>query len=213
MKIVTFESLGLNVNLNVPADVAEYNALAPARENAVLQDAISNVVYRSSLASFRKEFVLALSKETNIPRQTKEVPAGKPDAAGVQKTKLVPDETEKDYVDRVIASLALAEAKTEDEIRARFQPLADSIAAKLKFDPSEDVSEGVAKKPTKESIALVAQLKKDGKFDTARTKLAEQYNITPVPETDDEVALLIAEHLRKTREAAAVAARSTLAGL
>lgn len=206
MKIETYKSLGVNVNLNVPDSVEEYNKLAPGRENAVLADATDTIVYRSSLAEFRKEFTKKVAEATGIARGTQTVKKGKKQEEVTEFT-----ETEKDYVDRVVTSLAAAEAVPPETVVARFQPIADEIAAKIKFDPSES-EPGKPKEATKEAKAIVAQLKTEGKLEAVAAKLAGTYNV-PLPTTDEAIGLLLSEHLRRVAQTAAAAARASISTL
>ncbi len=206
MTKVTYDSLGLDFTFTVPESVEEYNKSAPLRVNPVLEDAIDNVVYRSNLAKSRGEFVDAVEALTKIERKV-EVSTGK---SGKTITKYL--ETEKDYFDRVVLSNASRDSVTEEAARLAFQSLADKIASGILWDAAVKEAGGKAKKATKESTAIVADLRKNGKFDAAAAKLAAQYG-TAVPTEDEALALLVAEHLRRERAKAEAAATLALAAM
>lgn len=137
MKLQKYRSLGLDINLETPETVAEFDTNAK-RTGACLDEAIANVIYRGALADFRSAFIHGVEEDkekgvkavagleavTKIERKTK--PTGKKDKDGADI--LVYDETEADYVARVCA-------EKKCEVSA-FQPLANEIAAQLKFDAS-----------------------------------------------------------------------------
>lgn len=122
---------GFELNHSVPSSVEEYNSLAPARNNPVLEDAILNIEYRSIFPKFRDALCDVVEKETGIKRRTKTVGEG-------EKAKQVPDEAEGKYLNRVKAELGLEDA----DFVAKFQDAAQGIMDGLKFDPSVAEREG-----------------------------------------------------------------------
>ena len=128
MKQTEYRSLGLDIKLNTPVSVDEFDTLAK-RVNACLDEATNNVVYRGMLAEYRETFCERVELESKIERKWKTVMKdGKPVVKdGNEST--VWDETEADYFKRVCA-----EQKCEP---SKFQSLADEVAAYLVFDPTE----------------------------------------------------------------------------
>lgn len=139
MKTQQFKTLGLLVKLFVPSTVEEFDANAK-RAGACLEEATNNVIYRGSLAELRdliihgreevkvdgKVTVTAfkgLEDITGIARKTKKVKSGKE-----QKEVEVYDETEGEYIERVVA-----EKKVE---LTTFQSHFDAAASLVAFDAS-----------------------------------------------------------------------------
>jgi hypothetical protein len=150
----TYRSLGLNVTLNVPSSVEEFDSLAK-KSGSALENAISNAVYRGKggLADFRSDFADAVEQATSVKRITETLTddKGEPkkDAEGNVKTRYT--ESEQTYFDRVI--------KETSRTPESFQELADSVAASLVLDPS--VTERAApepKTPPKKVYATVDQI-------------------------------------------------------
>ena len=128
MKQTEYRSLGIDVKLNTPETVEEFDSLAK-RANACLDEATNNVVYRGMLAEYRETFCERVEGETKIERKWKvAMMDGKPIVKdGEEVTHW--DETEADYFKRVCAEL-----KYEP---STFQSLADDVAKSLVFDPTE----------------------------------------------------------------------------
>jgi hypothetical protein len=146
MKQTEYRSLGIDVKLNTPDSVAEFDALAK-RVDGCLEEATNNVVYRGMLAEFRETFLHGCEKTEDSPAIK-----GVEERSGIErkfktvmkdgKTVLrngeevtVWAETEGDYFKRVLAELSKKEGK--DVPAAHFQTLADEVAASLVFDPTE----------------------------------------------------------------------------
>lgn len=68
MQRIEVNTLGFKLTKEVPSTVDEYNALAPKRENACLEDAISNSLYRGTLAEFRGTFLEKLGEAEGVER-------------------------------------------------------------------------------------------------------------------------------------------------
>lgn len=135
MRIKTYRSLGMNVPLQVPSTVEENDQLANAGEskriNPTLEDAVDNVVYRSSLADFRSLFCEAVEVHTGIKRHTKPVldkKTNEPKKNEDGSEKFVYTESEAEYFDRVLAA-------TSRSIES-FEDLKNSVVAKVKYDPT-----------------------------------------------------------------------------
>lgn len=210
MKAVVYESLGLDVSILVPETVAEYDLLAK-RPDAALGDAIDNTVYRGVLNQVRAAFVPALVAFSGIKPHSKTVK----DKTGKDVEEIT--ESDKKYVDRVVAEIAVRDSITEEAARATLQPLMDQVlkatdekgVPKISFDPSSTPRAAAVKKPTKESLAIVAQLRAAGKWDAAAVKFSTELGAN-LPTTDDELGLLIAESLRRKRAAEAAAQQTAL---
>lgn len=84
----TFNTMGLDFQLEVPVDIAEFDKLAGA-PGAALREAILNVVYRSTLPDVRARFITGIEKATGINFPTVEVKSK--DAAGKETTEVVYD--------------------------------------------------------------------------------------------------------------------------
>lgn len=108
MKSQQFSSLGLNINLLVPETAKEFNELAvghPAKDPC-LAEAINNVVYRGSLADFRRVHLDAVEKITGVERETEPVldDKGKPKTKKATVIEVGPDgtKTEKTVEEEVL---------------------------------------------------------------------------------------------------------------
>lgn len=148
MRIKNYRSLGMTIPLSVPSTVEENDQLANAGEvkrlNPTLEDAVDNVVYRSSLADFRSLFCEEVEKVTNIKRNTKPVLAKdgsvKKNEDGSEK--FIYTESESEYFDRVLTSTGRAIES--------FADVRDSVVAKVKYDPTaSERSEAGPKTPPK----------------------------------------------------------------
>ena len=207
MKREIYSSLGLDVKINIPETIDEYNELAVGRSgNAVLEDAIGQVIAHSTLGDFRKAFVAALVEKTKIPLKTKVV--GK-NADGTEKTEV--DETEKEYFQRVCA--------TEEKNPEDYQSIADEVADKIKFDPSKTARAAGKPKVTPEKyLAAADKILAAGSEAAARAagRLAEAVG-EPVEVTRESLGRALHLHslaeLAKARKAAEAASGALLAGL
>lgn len=161
MRIKKYRSLGLEVPVSVFESPAEYNAAAKRpNEDAVVEDANDNLVYRGALADFREEFCVAVEGATGIKRTSVAVLGkdGKPkvDSDGAEIVEW--DENEADYFRRVIASSGRSVES--------FQEIADATAAKLALAADPTVRErkpAGPKTPAKSTYAIADQLIADGK--------------------------------------------------
>jgi hypothetical protein len=134
MRIKNYRSLGMLIPLTVPSTVEENDQLANAGEtkrvNPTLEDAVDNVVYRSSLADFRDLFCEAVEASTGIKRNTKtltkEDGTAKKDKDGNDRT--VYTESEAEFIDRVLA--------TTGRTIESFEELKNTVVSKVKYDPT-----------------------------------------------------------------------------
>lgn len=180
------KSLGLVVNLSVPATYEEFDTLAK-KTGAALDEAIKNVVYRGTLAEFRDVLLHGRKADTatgttaiagmddmfKAERKTKPVldKAGAPKktAAGVEITAY--DETEEEFFDRIVAANSITEADQ--------QKLADIVSSQLVFDPS--ATERKPSLPKKLAAKYSENAKKlidGGKVDALNTRLQKSINKT-----------------------------------
>lgn len=178
-------SLGLVLNVNVPASYEEFDALAK-RPLAALEEATANVLYRSWMADFREKFCEALEVETGIARafESKELKSKNED--GSPKTTEVWSENEGEYVNRVLATKKV-------EI-ATFQALADKIAAEITFDPAQPERKATTPKLAKTYRETAQKILAAGAdaAQRAATKLSGLLG-RPVQPTEESLAIAIKE--------------------
>lgn len=148
MQRISVSSLGFDLTKEVPSDVTEYNALAPKRENAVLEDAINNTLYRGTLAEFRSKFLEELGTLTGVERAVVK-PESAPDADDATY------ESEGKWYKRILASV-------NGTVPANWIVLAQRIMDESSFDPSakERSSDGPA--IGKKDLAFAEELFKRG---------------------------------------------------
>lgn len=162
MKKQQFKTLGLPVQLEVPSTVEEFDQNAK-KAGACLAEATNNVIYRGSLAELRDLIIhgrdavpasegqpavaafKGMEEVTGIARKTKTVKRGTGESA---KDVEVYDETEGDYIDRVVA-----EKKVE---LSSFQSLFDAAAALIPFDASATERKPVGPKKLPEKYRNLA---------------------------------------------------------
>lgn len=180
MKRIPVSTLVFDLTREVPETIEEYNGLAPKRENPVLEDATATILYRSTFAKFRDTFLDAIEKETNIPRQN----------FGTEKEPQW--ESDKRYLNRVIASLGL----TEESFAEKYQALAQEHMDKAPFNPSErEASDG----PTigKKDKALAEELVKRGEEKVAQVAAILSAKLGRAVATDvDSLARAFADNRR-----------------
>ncbi len=154
----TIKVLGFELNFFVPADVAEYNALAPKRENPVLEDAIQNVLYRNVYNKIRDAFVTKIEEVTGLPRNnagTEDEPKWESEAKYTKRALVA--EAEKRGLDP-------AKAADTNKIMADWLPYAQAIADTFKFDPSETERTGNGGSlVSKEDTTMAENAVKEGK--------------------------------------------------
>lgn len=148
-EIIDQRMLGVTLKVRVPKTVEAFDALA-GKPGACLKEGIDNIIFRGVLTKSRAAFCAAVEAGTKIPRKTKEKGKTK-DAAGNEVPKFVFDETEGDYIERVLATLATQRGVTEVP-ESELQPYADALGfggtAEVKFDPRAK-EPGEAAKPAK----------------------------------------------------------------
>jgi len=151
MKKQTFSSLGIDIQFPVPESVEEFNLNAKAKqgENPCLNEAILNVIYRGSLADYRRAMLDVVEKITGFKRETEPVldSEGKPKTTTEKVTEIVDGvkterevqepvlkykDTENKYFNKLCANLKVEES--------HFQPLAQLVVDGVKV--SEDDGKG-----------------------------------------------------------------------
>lgn len=192
MKTQQFKTLGLQVNLSVPSTVEEFDANAK-RAGACLEEATNNVIYRGSLAELRDLIIHGREEEkdasgkvtqtafkgledvTGIARKTKKVKSGKE-----QKEVEVYDETEGEYIDRVVA--------TKKVELSSFQSHFDAAAALVAFDASARERKPAGPKKLAEKFKTIATEFLSGKksLDKLNAALSKSINKTFTKTGDTE---------------------------
>lgn len=171
----TVSTVGVKPTFLVPATVEEFDQNAK-KVGACLQEAVNNVIYRGVLADFRATFCEEVEKDTGIERKWKTVERGK-DKKAVE----VWDETEGDYITRVIAT----KGWTED--RTSLQAIADRVAPTIIFDASVTEAKERGPKKLPEAYKTAAErIFTNGN----EAKWAEKLKLTFGPEKDKNVELL-----------------------
>lgn len=130
MKRIEVSSLGFTLTRSVPETCEEYNALAPKRDNPVLEDATANILYRSTFATFRSSFLDAVEKDCGVARAN----------SGTEKNPIW--ESDGKYLKKVIASLGI----DEEAFVAKYATLAQESMDAAPFNPAqrESTSDGPA---------------------------------------------------------------------
>ena len=197
-------TLGFELNVNVPDNVAEYDNLAK-KQGACLESAVLNVLYRSVFAKFRQQFAEAVENNTGIERLTE--PTGKKvkndDGSDSDEDQVRYTETEKVYFDRACAELVKAgQFSSVEAAAASFASLAQETIASIAFDPSESERQPAGpKKVAKAYTVLAEKAAAAGKLESLAAQLASKLGNWKVEATVDSVAKAIAEDQRRKREA------------
>jgi len=197
-------TLGFELNVNVPDSIGEYDSLAK-KQGAALESAVLNVLYRSVFAKFRSQFAEAVENNTGIERETE--PTGKKvkdengNETGEDAVRF--SETEKVYFDRVCAELVKSGKHASVEAAAAsFAGLAQETIGSIAFDPSESEKAPTGpKKVAKAYVTLAEKAQAAGKLDALASQLASKLGNWKVEATVDSVAKAIAEDQRRKREA------------
>lgn len=208
MKQQKFKSLGLLLAFSVPETVDEFNDLDKGRENACLEEAINNIVYRNNLAEFRDLFlhgrkgkkagdgtplpdIDGVEQVTGIERKTKTVELQGKEEDGSAKTGTTYDESERVYFKRA----CVAANRTPES----FQELADSIVPQIAFDPSAS-ERGGSKTPPKTYLETADKAIAEGKGEVFAAKLSELIGRKVEPERES-IAWAIQTDLNRRKAA------------
>lgn len=141
-----FKILGYEVTMSVPESVDEYNALAPKRENPVLEDAIYNVAFRGMHPQVRDNFVEEIETLTGVERINK----------GDEKHPKW--ESEVTYHDRALASFIKSSGRTESDIKAEWLTIIQKHASAVVFDPAVREGTGEGPKISKTDLKIATEL-------------------------------------------------------
>ena len=148
-------SLGFDLNYQVPASVEEYNGLAPDRVNPCLEDAILSTWYRNGANKFRDKLCDAIEKSSGVKR----INAGTDDEPKW--------ENESKFIKRAVAEVATSRGLdpagkgVAESIRAEWQDAAQKILDGIPFDPKEATREGGSNLATKLAGLLSKALNSD----------------------------------------------------
>lgn len=189
MKRIQVSSLGFDLSREVPSSVDEYNALAPKRDNPCLEDAVANILYRSTFARFRDSFLDAIEKVTGIKRinhGTDKDPQWESDAK---------------FLKRLIAELGI----TEEAFVEKYQKDAQAAMDAAPFNPAERESTGEGPKVGKRDKENAVEIIKIGepKLGQVVAALAAKLG-RAVASDEDSLARALADFRRqkaKEREA------------
>lgn len=197
-------TLGFELNVNVPDTIAEYDNLAK-KQGAALESAVLNVLYRSVFAKFRQQFAEAVENNTGIERLTE--PTGKKvkneDGSESSEDQVRYTETEKVYFDRACAELVRnGQFASTEAAAASFASLAQETIGSIAFDPSEsEKAPSGPKKVAKAYVTLAEKAAASGKLAALASQLGSKLGNWKVEATVDSVAKAIAEDQRRKREA------------
>jgi hypothetical protein len=186
MQNVTVNSFGYDLNYSVPATPEEFDQLAK-QQGACVKEANNNVIYRSTLADFRSSFCERLEKDTGIERKTKVVKPEQRNEAGeiTQEEVVAWDETEKNYFNRVIASLVSSgAAPTPEAAAASLAAVAQEIIDSIPFDPSATERTSGPKKTPKTYVEVAQAIIDQGGAEKAATKLSGLLGRAVTPDLD-----------------------------
>lgn len=207
MKDIKVTTLGFELSVGVPSDVAEYDRLAK-KEGACLESATMNTIYRSVLAKFRDLFVARVENDSGIARQSEPIldSAGNPKKdEGEELFRYT--ETEKDYFSRVCAELTKSgNFASPEAAAASFASTAQEVMTAIVFDPAEkERAPSGPKKVAKAYLELAKLRESEGKLTDLAQKLRQKLGNWKIEDTVDSVARAIAEDQRRIREAAKIA--------
>lgn len=191
-----FRSLGLNVTVNVPTSVTDFDALAE-KPGECLAQGVKNIVYRGALATFRNALCEAVEAKTGIARKFEP----ELDADGTEKK-----DTDGNVVIKKWEAEAVYIKRVAGDNPEQYQALADDISSTLTFDPTAPEP----KAPTSKKLAAVylttAQQIADRDGSVEKVMASLETNLGLIAPTRDVAGLaaLIKEDQR--RKAAAKAA-------
>lgn len=172
MQDIKVNSLGYKeLVYSVPSSVEEFDRLAKA-VGACLNEGIRNVLYRSSLASFRDGFLHGIAADgdkpeikgldalTGIERKSKVTKPEVKDADGkiTQEEVTAWDEKEEEYANRVFATLASnGTFPSIDAARAAYAPHAQAVLTAIVFDPAKTERASAGPKKTPKTYLSIAE--------------------------------------------------------
>lgn len=201
MKQTNIRSLGFSqLAVSVPDSYEEFDRLAK-RAGAALDEAVKNVLYRSTLASFRDLFTEELQTISGLERHSEAI-LGKDGNPKVDEDKnelYRYTETENDYFDRAVAHLMATKGLDRDSIIAELATSAQAVLDKLPFDPSAtERSSAGPKKVAKTYLEVAQKIISEGRAETVAAKLTELLGLT-VHTDEQSLGRAIAEDQRRKR--------------
>lgn len=175
-----------NLTKEVPQTIEEYNALAPKRDNPVLEDAIGSELRHGTFPKFRDKTLDALEKETGIKRINH----------GTEKEPQW--ESDMKFVRRLVAETGLS----EEDFAAKYQSLAQTAMDAAAFNPAVRESTGEGPKVGKKDKENAEEVIKRGEQKTAEVAAALGAKLGRTVSTDvDSLARAFADYRRaKARE-------------
>lgn len=219
MQTIQVSSLGFNdLTFLVPATIEEYNALAPKRNNPVLEDACDNIMKHKVLGQFRNKFL------DFIEEKFKDVPGSARINSGTEKTPKW--EGDMPYWNRLIALVLThrgLDASKPENVAALVTELkadAQRILNEQKFNVAEREVTGGVPTPAKTYVAWAKEAVEKGTqnrmLDLLNGKLGTNHAF--VEGDTDEVkeqnittlARAIAAYEKKKREDAEKASKAEL---
>lgn len=215
MQLVDIKSLGFKLTKSVPGTVEEFDQMAK-ETGAALREANRNVLYRSTLATFRNSFlhgadaegtegqpgyvpaITGLDKLTGIERNTKITKPEVKDADGKVTQEQVEawDETEDDYFSRVMATLVKnGQFKSVEEAQASYLSTAQSVLDLIPFDPSKTERKSAGPKKTPNTYVEVAKeiVAATGSIENAVASFTRKTGKTPEAVTLEALAKAVWE--------------------
>lgn len=210
---------------SVPATVDEFDQMAK-ESGAALREANRNVLYRSTLATFRNAFlhgsdaegtegqpdyvpaVEGLDKITGIERLTKVTKPEVKNAEGVVTEEAVEAwaETEQDYFDRVMAQLVKdGKFASVEAAEAEYLPTAQQVLDSIPFDPSKAERKSAGPKKTPKTYVEVAEeiVKVTGSIEAAVQAFARKTGITVEPTKEALAKAVWDDQRRQAKQRAA----------
>ncbi len=181
---IEVKPFGFSLTHEVPSTEQEYNALAPTRKDAMLEDAVLNIEYRGVFPEFRDALCSHLEKVTGVARE---------ELDGSTEEKPV-YESEGKYLARVVAEKYAGDKAT---FVAEHQAKAQEIIDGIKFDPSvkERSSDGPA--IGKKDLAMAKELLERGEGMVAKVAAALAERLGRTVATDEKgLARAFADHRR-----------------
>lgn len=188
---IKFKVLAWDVTKEVPATNEEYNALAPKRNNPVLEDATDTIIYRGTSPVVRDSVCSLLAEVTGRAR----INHGTDDEPQW--------ESERRYVNRVVAEHCKANNIGETEFLASLQEKVQAFADAAPFPVAEKENKGTGPAIGKRDLELAEKVIADGKGDAVAAKLGTILN-REVAADAKSIARALADK-RKAENAAAEA--------
>jgi len=187
---------GFELNHSVPETAEEYNALAPNRQNAVLEDAVANVEYRGVFPEFRDALCDHIEADSGIERTN----------SGTEEKPVY--ESEGKYFARVQASKF---AGNKEAFIAHYAAAAQTILDGIKFDPSVKERKSEGPKVGVNDLKLAKELMTRGEEKVAQVAAILSQKLGREVATDEKsIARAFADNRRAEAAKAAAAQKAEL---